>query len=197
MRTQHPILRRTAFERWLFGATVLLVSIDGALAGEPASKVGKNSRGSTSTESRAVAQPTDAMNTTTMAGQYCAAIRDAAAEARYAYQTAQLEKLNKELDERMTKLAAASTELRSWLAKRDAYANQASAQLVNIFGAMRPDAASEKLSKLELTIAAAILGKLEARSASAILNEMPADKAAALTTILAEVSNRPGSGGKR
>lgn len=117
--------------------------------------------------------------------QYCQAVRDAAAEARFAYQSEKLEGLAKNIDERLAKLSAKAAELKDWMAKREEFKSKSTAQLVNIFAAMRPESASEQLTRLEPATAASILSKLEARAASAILNDMPSDKAAALASILA------------
>ena len=127
--------------------------------------------------------------------QFCHAARDAAAEARFAYQSAKLESLAKEIDERLAKLNAKTAELKDWMAKRDEFKSKSTAQVVNIFAAMRPESASEQLTRLEPATAASILSKLEARAASAILNDMPSEKAAALASILAGSSqqNAPSS----
>jgi flagellar motility protein MotE (MotC chaperone) len=117
--------------------------------------------------------------------QFCQAVRDAATEARFAYQSEKLEGLAKEIDERLAKLNAKTAELKEWMAKRDDFKSRSSAQLVSIFAAMRPESASEQLTKIDPATAASILSKLEARAASAILNDMPSDKAAALASILA------------
>jgi flagellar motility protein MotE (MotC chaperone) len=117
--------------------------------------------------------------------QYCQAVRDAAAEARFAYQSEKLEALAKEIDERLAKLRARTAELKEWMAKREEFKSKSTTQLVSIFAAMRPESASEQLTRIEPATAASILSKLEARAASAILNDMPSDKAAALASILA------------
>ena len=125
--------------------------------------------------------------------QYCLAIKDAAADARFADQSAKLEGLAKEIDERLARLNAKSAELKEWMKLREEFKNKATAQLVSIFAAMRPESASEQLTRLDPAIAASILSKLEARSASAILNDMPSDKAAALASILAGSAQSVGS----
>jgi flagellar motility protein MotE (MotC chaperone) len=117
--------------------------------------------------------------------QYCQSVRDAAAEARFAYQSEKLETLAREIDERLARLGAKTAELKEWMAKREDFKNKSTAQLVSIFAAMRPESASEQLTRIEPATAASILSKLEARSASAILNDMPSDKAAGLASILA------------
>lgn len=117
--------------------------------------------------------------------QYCHSVRDAAAEARFAYQSEKLEALAKEIDQRLAKLSTKSAELRDWMARREEFKSKSTAQLVSIYAAMRPESASEQLTRIEPVTAASILSKLDARAASAILNDMPSDKAAGLASILA------------
>jgi flagellar motility protein MotE (MotC chaperone) len=125
-----------------------------------------------------------------LAAQYCEAVRDQALEARHAVVTARLEGLAKEIDERLATLDQRSAELRIWLQKREEFSKKATMQLVGIYAGMRPEAASESLSRLDPGTAAAILAKLETRAASAILNDMPADKAASLAAILSGSAQR-------
>jgi flagellar motility protein MotE (MotC chaperone) len=120
-----------------------------------------------------------------LAAQYCVAARDAIAEARYAQQAAQLERLAKDADDRLALIDKRSAELKEWLAKRENFIAAATKHLVAIFGAMRPESASEQLVRLDISTAAAILSKLDVRAASAILNDMPPEKAARLTAVIA------------
>ncbi len=125
-----------------------------------------------------------------LAKQFCLAIQDQAAEARYAWQMAQLEQLAKQVDAQIEKLDRHSAALSEWMAKRDSFSKQATDHLVAIFSGMRPEAASEQFVRLNPSAAAAILNKLEQRAASAILNEIPADKAARITSILADAARK-------
>jgi len=120
-----------------------------------------------------------------LAAQYCAAARDAIAEARYAQQAAQLEKLARDAEERLALMDKRSAELKDWLAKREDFIAAATKHLVEIFGAMRPESASAQLVRLDISTAAAILSRLDVRAASAILNDMPPEKAARLTAVIA------------
>lgn len=134
-------------------------------------------------------------NEGTLAEQYCRAAVDAVREARHAVQMKQIESLRKEIDARLAKVDARLAELKEWLQKREAFSNLATSQLVGIYAAMRPEAASEQLTKMDEVTAAAIIGRLEARSASAILNDMPSEKAARLATILSDSTRKaPGDG---
>ncbi|MGE0629217.1 MAG: MotE family protein [Hyphomicrobiaceae bacterium] len=132
-----------------------------------------------------------------LAEQFCISVRDQAAEARYAFQAAQLKALAQEIDVRLVRLEQRSAELKEWIARREAFSNKATEHLVGIIAVMRPEAASAQLIRLDAAIAAAILSKLAPRVASAILNEMPPDKAAMLTTVLAASANNSDAGEKR
>lgn len=131
-----------------------------------------------------------------LAEQYCKSIRDAASEARFSFQAAELKALVKQIDERVVQLEMRSTELKDWFARREEFSKQASAHLVSIYAAMRPEAAAEQLSKMDETAAAAILSRLEARVASTILNDISPEKAARLATILTGASRKNDRGDK-
>ncbi len=129
-----------------------------------------------------------------LAEDYCRSAIEPAREARHAAQVRQLEQLRKELDERLSGIEARIVELKTWHAKRETFSDRATAQLIGIFGAMRPESASEQLTQMGEETAAAIISKLEARSASAILNDMPAEKAARLAGILAAAARKSEAG---
>jgi flagellar motility protein MotE (MotC chaperone) len=138
----------------------------------------------------------EARPTASVADQYCQAVLEPAREARYAHQTAELKTLGLELDDRLAKIEARIAELKEWVARREDFASRTSDQLVTIYSGMRPDAASEQLTKLEESSAAAILSKLAPRVASQILNDMPSDKAARLQMILLGASRKTDPGGR-
>jgi flagellar motility protein MotE (MotC chaperone) len=138
----------------------------------------------------------EARPTASVADQYCQAVLEPAREARYAHQTAELKTLGLELDERLAKIESRIAELKEWVARREDFASRTSDQLVTIYSGMRPDAASEQLTKLEESSAAAILSKLSPRVASQILNDMPSDKAARLQMILLGASRKSDPGGR-
>lgn len=133
---------------------------------------------------------------TSVADQYCHAVLEPAREARYAHQAAQLKVLSKELDDRLAKIETRIAELKEWVARREDFASRTSDQLVTIYSGMRPEAASEQLTKLDESSAAAILSKLAPRVASQILNDMPSDKAARLAMILMGASRKSDPGGR-
>lgn len=131
---------------------------------------------------------------TSVAQDYCQAVRDAAREARHAVHLRQLEDLKRQLDAQLARIDVRVAELKDWLTKREEFANRVAQQLVGIYAAMRPESASAQLTKMDETTAAAILSKLEARVASAILNDMAPDVAARLVTILSAASRRKDAG---
>ena len=131
-----------------------------------------------------------------VADQYCQAVLEPAREARYAHQTVELKSLSKELDDRLARIETRIAELKEWVARREDFASRTSDQLVTIYSGMRPEAASEQLTKIDESTAAAILSKLAPRIASQILNDMPSDKAARLAMILMGASRKSDPGGR-
>lgn len=132
----------------------------------------------------------------TVGEQYCQAVLEPAREARYAHQAAELKALGAELDDRLAKIEARIGELKEWVARREDFASRTSEQMVTIYSGMRPEAASEQLTKIDESAAAAILSKLAPRVASQILNDMPSEKAARLAMILMGASRKTDPGGR-
>ncbi len=128
------------------------------------------------------------------ARQYCVNIRDAAADARVAWQTATLETLEKQVAEQVIALEKKRAEYEEWLAKREEFLKQAREDMVAIYSRMRPDAAAGQLAAMDDETAAAVLAKLNARNSSAILNEMEPIRAAQLANMLAGASGMPTKG---
>ena len=117
--------------------------------------------------------PAAAATTTSDAANFCASIRDPAAEARFAWQASTLKMLEAKLSDTLKKLDERKAELQALSDRRDAEAKQAEAR-------MRPDAAALQLAAMDQTMAVSVLGKLPPRAASAVLNEMEASRAAQL-----------------
>jgi flagellar motility protein MotE (MotC chaperone) len=124
-----------------------------------------------------------------MAREYCVNIADAAADARFAWQTKLLADLEDEIAKRVAQLEDKTAEYQRWLARRDEFSKKAQASVVTIYSRMRPDAAAAQLVAMDEEMAAAILTKLEARNASLILNEMDAAQAARLTATIGGAAN--------
>jgi flagellar motility protein MotE (MotC chaperone) len=119
------------------------------------------------------------------ASLYCRNIANAAADARYARQTAALTALEKELDDRIAKLEKRQAEYQEWVQRREDFLAKADDAVVAIYSQMRPDAAAQQIAVMDEEAAAAILAKVTPRTASAILNEMDATAAAHLTNVMA------------
>ncbi len=122
--------------------------------------------------------------------RFCTNIADPARDRRYALQKSELETLQADIDQRIAALEAKRAEYEEWLTRREAFLKSAEGGLVEIYSAMRADAAAERLAALRSELAAAILMKLKPRQAGIILNEMSADVAATLTSIMASAARR-------
>jgi flagellar motility protein MotE (MotC chaperone) len=125
-----------------------------------------------------------AATSTSDAANFCASIRDPAAEARFAWQANTLKTLETRLSDTLKKLDERKAELDALTARRDAEIQQTEARITDIFTRMRPDAAALQLSAMDETMAVALLGKMPARAASAVLNEMEVARAAQLAEAL-------------
>lgn len=122
--------------------------------------------------------------------RFCSNIADAARDRRYALQTAELKKLQDDIDQRMKALEAKRAEYEDWLKRREAFLDKAQDAVVEIYAKMKPDAAAERLSEVDANLAAGILMKLDTRKAGVILNEMDRKAAATLTGIMAAVARK-------
>ena len=117
--------------------------------------------------------------------QYCTNIRDAAADARHAWQMEALRELEKQVGQRIAELDARQAEFEDWLRRREEFVARARENLVEVYANMRPDAAAEQLAILEDEEAASVLANLVPRSASAIMSEMEPERAAQLAVAMA------------
>ncbi len=131
------------------------------------------------------ARPAPAKTTGTDAQQFCQNIAAAATEARFAWQTRQLNDLEAKITRRVAELDAKQAELRDVLAKRDAAMKRAQDSLVGIYAKMKPDVAAAQLSALDDVTASAVLAQLNPRASSAILNEIGPDRAVRLINTIA------------
>lgn len=119
---------------------------------------------------------------------YCAAIRDAAQEARVAWQAKALLEIEARIEARLSDLEAVRAEVEEALARREEHLRQAEEGIVAIYARMRPDAAAAQLAALDSEMASAVLAKLAPRLASAILNEMEPGRAAQLARTATETA---------
>jgi flagellar motility protein MotE (MotC chaperone) len=117
--------------------------------------------------------------------KYCTNIATAAAEARFAWQTAKLNELETRVRAKIKDLDAKVNELRGWVEKRDALVREANQKLVGIYAKMRPETAATQISALDDDMAAAVLSQLGPRQSSAIFNEIVPDRAAKLAGLIA------------
>lgn len=121
----------------------------------------------------------------TLVDGYCGAIADQAAEARAAWQMAQLNDLQNRIERQLAQLESKRKELQDWVEKRDGILQSANQSLVDIYAKMDPEAAAAQLARADTTTAVSILHQLSPRRASEILDVMDADKAALLVKLLA------------
>lgn len=161
----------------------LLVSI---LCGVPAGAAENSSKADKEREAAdALPLPATTPQQLSPAEQYCSSVVDAAAAAQIAQQTSNLQKAQKQLDDRVARLAAKTEELKRWVKKREDFTNHATESLVEIYSKMRPDAAASQLTAMDELTAAAITSKLSPKVSSLVLAEMDPTKAARLTAIVA------------
>jgi flagellar motility protein MotE (MotC chaperone) len=116
--------------------------------------------------------------------RFCTAFADPARDRRYELKKAELAAIEKKVDEKVAALEAKSAELEKWIRMREEFSSKAEASLVGIYGAMRPDAAAQRMEQLGPDLAAALLLKLPERAAGVILNEMDIDRAALITNVM-------------
>jgi flagellar motility protein MotE (MotC chaperone) len=137
----------------------------------------------------ATTEPKPAQQTT--GDQYCSAIANAAADARFAWQKQTLLETEKKVEKSVEELNAKILEYQKWMARRDEFSRKAQASITDIYAKMKPDAAAQQLSALDEETAAAVLIKLSPKISSALMAEMDAKKAARLTAIIAGSSKGP------
>ncbi len=122
---------------------------------------------------------------------YCQNIEDAALDARFLNQKAELLRLEEELTKRTSLLEAKRAEYEVWLQRRDEFIGKAEGSLVELYSKIKPDAAAPQLAALDEEAAAALLLRLSARNSSAILNQMDSGKAARLVSVMIGAAKRP------
>ncbi|MCB1463477.1 MAG: MotE family protein [Nitratireductor sp.] len=112
--------------------------------------------------------------------QYCVNVSDEAREARYALIKAKLDETEAEVDQKLVSLEKKLKAVREYVEIRKEFQAAAEAQVVSIFGTMRPDAAAQQIARLDVRLAAAIIMKLDPKVSSIILAEMRPKAAATL-----------------
>ncbi len=185
--------RRRSLIRHLCATSLLLTAIGSAAAEDAATPDLTISPVETATTSHS---GLEMRALTEEARQYCVNIRDAAADARFAWQKATLEALDQRIDEKIAALEKKRAEYEVWLKKREDFLAAAREDVVTIYARMRPEAAANQLTNLDDQMAAAVLARLNARTSSAILNEMEPARAAQLASTLAGMTELPAKGDK-
>lgn len=121
--------------------------------------------------------------------QYCTNIADPARDRRYLLQKEELEKLQADIDQRISVMEARKAEYEDWLKRRNDFMKQAEAGLVDIYKTMKADAAAPQLQEMDAALAAAIIMKLPARQSGLILSEMESAKAAIVASIMSSAAD--------
>lgn len=119
------------------------------------------------------------------AQQYCSSILDATSAAQIAQQTRNLQKAQKEIDDRIALLTAKAEVLKSWMKLREDFVAHATDSLVEIYSRMKPDSAAVQLAAMNEMTSAAIISRLSPKVSSPIMAEMDAAKAARLSAVIA------------
>jgi flagellar motility protein MotE (MotC chaperone) len=121
--------------------------------------------------------------------QYCTNVIDPARDQRYLLQKEDLDRLQADIDERISVMEARRAEYEDWLKRRNDFMQKAEAGLVDIYKTMRADAAAPQLEAVDAILAAAIIMKLPARQSGLILAEMDAQKAAIVASIMSSAAD--------
>jgi flagellar motility protein MotE (MotC chaperone) len=135
-------------------------------------------------DSEALPVPAPTVPELSPAQQYCSSILDTATAAQIAQQTRNLEKAQKQLDERIALLAAKADILKKWIKMREDFTARVADSLVQIYTKMKPDAAASQITAMDEVAAAAIMSKLSPKASSPIMAEMEPAKAARLSAIM-------------
>ncbi len=121
---------------------------------------------------------------------FCESLVEEAREQRYYLIEKRLTLLMVEAEKRMIDVRAKKAELETWVLRREAFAEQASGNLVEIYAGMKPEASAARLEKLDSGLAASLLLAIAPRQAGVILNEMDEKVAADITAIMAASARR-------
>lgn len=121
--------------------------------------------------------------------RFCTSIADPARDQRYLLQKQELEKLQADIDDRISVLEARKAEYEDWLKRRNDFLRQAELGLVEIYKKMKADAAAPALEEINVELAAAIIMKLPARQSSLILSEMEPAKAARVSALISSAAD--------
>lgn len=121
--------------------------------------------------------------------KFCTNIADAAKDRRYLLQKQELEKLQTDINARITILEKRKAEYEDWLKRRNDFLAQTEANLIGVYKTMKADAAAPQLEELNPEIAASIIMKLPARQSGLILSEMDPRKAAMVAAVMSSAAD--------
>lgn len=121
--------------------------------------------------------------------KFCTNIADAAKDRRYLLQKQELEKLQTDINARITILEKRKAEYEDWLKRRNDFLAQTQANLIGVYKTMKADAAAPQLEELNPEIAASIIMKLPARQSGLILSEMDPRKAAMVAAVMSSAAD--------
>ncbi|WP_062209651.1 MotE family protein [Aureimonas sp. AU12] len=121
---------------------------------------------------------------------YCRNIADPALDQRNALQMVKLKEAEGLVTAKIDELETKRREVQDWLVERKAFMDSTSSVMIDIYAAMKPDAAAAQLAGLDRPVAAALLARLKSRQASAILSEMPAPVAAEIGRLIVQKTDR-------
>jgi flagellar motility protein MotE (MotC chaperone) len=161
---------------WLLAGTVSLAILPGANAQQPQPQ-------------RPLLGAAQEDNSQQEVQQYCGSIVDPARDQRYLMQKQELDKLQADVNQRISALEARKAEYEDWLKRRNDFLQKAKAGLVDIYKTSKADAAAQQFNEMDINIAAAIIMQLPARQSGLILSEMDAAKAAMVAAIMSSASN--------
>lgn len=116
--------------------------------------------------------------------KFCTNIADAAKDRRYLLQKQELEKLQNDINTRITILEKRKAEYEDWLKRRNDFLATTEANLISVYKTMKADEAAPQLEELTPEIAASIIMKLPARQSGLILSEMEPRKAAMVAAVM-------------
>lgn len=115
---------------------------------------------------------------------YCLNISDAATEARASMLLRMLKDREAEMMDVISQLEEKTAALTDWMEKREKFLANANSSLISIFESMRPDAAAQQLTAMDIGLAAAIIMKLKPKISSIIMAEMKAKNAAKIASLM-------------
>lgn len=121
--------------------------------------------------------------------KFCTNIADSAKDRRYLLQKQELEKLQTDINARITILEKRKAEYEDWLKRRNDFLAQTEANLISVYKTMKADAAAPQLQELNPEIAASIIMKLPARQSGLILSEMEPRKAAMVAAVMTSAAD--------